>query len=94
MRLRIFFVFAVLATLLSLLSCIVTSRDINVEITCDQFNENHHTRNEFQLEIGDKIRVKMCSNPTTGFTWEYETSYENVLKNLKEMFLEMLVWKF
>jgi len=80
MKPRIILIFAMLVALLSSLSCIVTSRDINVEITCDQFNENHHARNEFQVEIGDKIRAKLCSNPTTGFKWEYEMSNENVIK--------------
>ena len=83
MKLRIAPIFLTLAVLLSLSSCIITSRDINVEITCDQFNENHdalhHMMNEFQVEINDKIRVKLCSNPTTGFQWEYEMSDENVL---------------
>ena len=79
MRLRIILALVMLAVSISPLSCI-TSRDINVDITCDQFNENHHTRNEFQVEIGDKIRVKLCSNPTTGFQWEYETTVKNVLK--------------
>ena len=80
MKSKIIITLLTLATSLSLLSCIVTSRDINVEITCDQFNENHHTRNEFKVEIGDKIRAKLCSNPTTGFKWEYEMSNANVLK--------------
>ena len=66
MRPRIILIFAMLVALLSSLSCI-TSREINVEITCDQFNENHHARNDFQVEIGDKIRAKLCSNPATGF---------------------------
>ena len=79
MRLKIILIFAMLIALLSSISCI-TARDINVEITCDQFNENHHARNEFQVEIGDKIRAKLCSNPTTGFKWEYEMSNDNVLK--------------
>ena len=79
MRPRIILIFAMLVALLSSLSCI-TSREINVEITCDQFNENHHTRNDFQVEIGDKIRAKLCSNPATGFKWEYHMSNENVLK--------------
>ena len=79
MILRNALIFLTLTALLSVSSCIITSRDINVEITCDQFNENHHTRNEFQVEIGDKIRVKLCSNPTTGFQWEYEMSGESVL---------------
>ena len=79
MKLGIILALVMLAVSLSPLACI-TSRDIDVEITCDQFNENHHARNEFQVEIGDKIRVKLCSNPTTGFQWEYETTVENVLK--------------
>ena len=79
MKLRILAIFAMIIILHSLSAC-VTSRDIHVEVSCDQFNENHHTRNELQVEIGDKIRVKLCSNPTTGFQWEYETSGENVLK--------------
>ena len=79
MKLRIMLIFAILTASLSVSSCI-TSRDINVEISCDQFNENHHMRNEFQVEIGDKIRAKLCSNPTTGFQWEYEMINENVLK--------------
>jgi len=36
--------------------------------------------NDFQAEIGDKIRARLCSNPTTGFKWEYEMSNRNVLK--------------
>ena len=79
MKPRIILVFAMLITLLSLSSCI-TSQDINIEINCDQFNENHHLQNDFKVEIGDKIRTKLCSNPTTGFKWEYETSSINVLK--------------
>ncbi len=104
MKLRIAPIFLTLVALLSLSSCIITSRDINVEITCDQFNENHHTRNEFQVEIGDKIRVKLCSNPTTGFLWEYEMSGENVLNEEDHDFEEpqgdvpgaagMEVWTF
>ena len=80
MKLRIILIFLMLATSLFLLSCIVTSRDINVDISCDEFRANNHVRNDFQVEIGDKIRAKLCSNPTTGFKWEYEMSNENVLK--------------
>ena len=69
-----------LAILFLLPSCLITSRDIDVDISCDQFSLNNHMRNDFQVEIGDKIRVKLCSNPTTGFQWEYAMSVENVLK--------------
>ena len=60
-----------LAVSLLLLSC-VTSQLVNVEISCDQFNENPNAMSEFTVNIGDKITVKLCSNPTTGYQWEYE----------------------
>ena len=80
MKLKLILLFTMLVVSLSLLSCIVTSRDINVDISCDEFRANNNVRNDFQAEIGDKIRAKLCSNPTTGFKWEYEMSNENVLK--------------
>ena len=80
MKPRILMIFMMLAILLLVPSCFVTSRDINVDISCDDFSANNHVRNDFQAEIGDKIRVKLCSNPTTGFQWEYEISNGSVLK--------------
>jgi predicted secreted protein len=64
-----------------MLSCIVTSRDTHVEISCDDFIENPtSTRNDFQIEIDDKIYVELCSNPTTGFQWLYEISDDTVVE--------------
>lgn len=80
MKLRSALISVMLAIFLLLPSCLVTSRDINVDISCEQFGMNNHIRNDFQAGIGDKIRVKLCSNQTTGFKWEYEISNENVLK--------------
>ena len=80
MKLRIFLIFTIFTTVLLLSSCIVTSHDFNVEISCDEFSESNHRSGEFEVEVGDKIRVELCSNPTTGFQWDYETTIENVLK--------------
>ena len=81
MKLRIFAIIALLVTLLLLMSCFVTSRDISVEISCDEFYENTGSMiNDFQMEVGDKIRVNLCSNPTAGFQWEYKISRDTVLK--------------
>jgi len=56
------------------------SRPIVVDISCDEFTENPHgLSDEFQVEICDKITVKLCSNPSTGSIWDYETTIENVL---------------
>ncbi len=80
MKLRIFLIFTIFTAVLLLSSCIVTSHDFKVEISCDKFGENSHYITEFEVEVGDKIRVGLCSNPTTGFQWDYETTIENVLK--------------
>jgi len=80
MKLRIFLIFGIFTTVLLLSSCIVTSHDFNVEIACAEFGESNHRSSEFEVEVGDKIRVELCSNPTTGFQWDYETTIENVLK--------------
>ena len=84
MKLRIFLIFTIFTTILLLSSCIVTSHDFNVEISCDDFSGNNHRSGEFEVEVGDKIRVELCSNPTTGFQWDYmvETTGGNVV--LKE----------
>ena len=80
MKRKIFLLCTVLITSLLLLSCIVTSHDFNVDISCDKFSQDHHRSGEFEVEVGDKIRLELCSNPTTGFTWDYEMTEENVLK--------------
>ena len=64
-----------------LASCIVTSKETHVEISCDKFRENPTgTRNEFTIGVGDKVFVELCSNPTTGFNWSYEMSGDAVVK--------------
>ena len=80
MKFSIFLILAMFSAVLLLSSCIVNSHDYNVELSCDEFTENHHGRNEFEAEVGDKIRVALCSNPTTGFQWDYKTTIENVVK--------------
>lgn len=71
------------------LSCIVTSKDIHVEIGCGDFEENPTgTRNDFEMEVGDKLYVKLCSNPSTGFEWKYEMSGDQAVKEEDHDFQE------
>jgi len=51
-----------------------------VEISCDEFLESNHRSAEFEVEVGERILVELCSNPTTGFQWDYEMTIENVLR--------------
>ena len=61
-------------------SCIVTSHDYNVDISYDEFVNSSNRSDEFEVEVGDKIRVALSSNPTTGFQWDYVITVENVVK--------------
>jgi predicted secreted protein len=80
MRLKWTLMFAMVAILFLMSSCI-TSKLMTVEISCDEFRANPHTiSNDFEVEVGDKITVKLCSNPTTGFNWDYEIVGKAVLK--------------
>ncbi len=81
MKMKVIAIITLLLVSLSLSSCIITSQLINVDISCEEFQENPSSIiNDFQIEIGDKITVKLCSNPTTGFQWNYEMSGDNALK--------------
>jgi predicted secreted protein len=81
MKLKSILIFMILVASLSVLSCIITSRLINVDVSCNDFTENPHSiRDEFQAEVGDKIALKLCSNPAAGFQWKYEMLGDIVLK--------------
>ena len=83
MKLRIMLTLALLAASLAMLSCAIASSAIGVEVSCEDFQEsspNSFLRNEFQVSIGDTITIELCSNPTTGFKWEYETIGKIVLE--------------
>ena len=64
-----------------MMSCIITSRDIHVAISCDDFMKNPtSTLNDFEIEVGDKVYIELCSNPTTGFEWSYEMTGDAAVK--------------
>ncbi|HEY41892.1 MAG TPA: protease inhibitor I42 family protein [Dehalococcoidia bacterium] len=79
MRLRFFSIALIIIAALLLTSC-VTSHDYKEEISCDDFDSNHNQSGDFEVEVGDKIRIELCSNITTGFRWTYEIDNESVLK--------------
>jgi predicted secreted protein len=80
MLFRFFLLFIMFVTILSMSSCIVTSHDYNFELSCEQFAENSHQSSDLVLEVGDKIRLELCSNQTAGFQWDYEITAENIVK--------------
>ena len=80
MKLKIFAVFALSMLLLLLTACIVTSRDYNMALSCEDFAESSRYHTNFKLEVGDKIRLELCTNTSTGLRWEYQMTPESILQ--------------
>ncbi|HEY86632.1 MAG TPA: protease inhibitor I42 family protein [Dehalococcoidia bacterium] len=70
MKLKIIITSILIPTLILLGGCAIASSAAKVEISCDQFQDSHHSRNEIELGVGDTVTIDLCSNPTTGFQWE------------------------
>lgn len=81
MKFRIFLIFTIIVAILLLLSCVEmpSSRNFDVEVSCDEFAESNHLSGELGIYMFDKITVKLCSNQTAGFQWAYEMTVESVL---------------
>ena len=81
MKRRIAILLVICFLVMPMMSCIITSRDIHVEISCDDFMKNPTSiRNDFDIEVGDKVYIELCSNPTTGFEWSYEMTGDVAVK--------------
>jgi inhibitor of cysteine peptidase len=70
MKLKIIITSILIPTFILLGGCAIASSAAKVEISCDQFQDSHHSRNEIELGVGDTVTIDLCSNPTTGFQWE------------------------
>lgn len=78
MKLRILSVF-MLGICLVLISSCTTSHDYDLAVTCDDFEYNPNNESEFTLEVGDKIRIELCANPSTGYEWDYEMTEGDIV---------------
>ncbi len=88
MKRRTILVLSVLLSTIFFLSC-VTSHDIHVEISRDDFMKNPTSmQNDFKIEVGDKVYVELFSNPTTGFEWSYAMSGDMAVKEEDHDFQE------
>lgn len=38
--------------------------------SCDQFGAQKHITATTEVAVGDQVKVTLCSNPTTGFSWQ------------------------
>ena len=89
MKSRILIVTALIVFVMSFTSCTGSAIMINVDVSCDQFEQRSpDLENEFDIKIGDKIKAKLCANPTTGFSWDYVLPDESVMKFESHEYME------
>lgn len=70
MKLKMLIVCTMLLAVTLLSSCLSSSIVINIDIDCAEFEaKSNNIGNEFEIEVNDKIRAKLCADPSTGFTW-------------------------
>ena len=76
MKIKLVLVCILLALSLGLLAC--ASKQVSLEISCDEFIEDQHFTWEVQgISAGDSVVVTLCSNPTTGFQWTESARISN-----------------
>ena len=89
MKRKIIALATLLILTLPLFSCIVNSELIEVSVSCEDFAANpRSTINDFEIGVGDKITVKLCSNATTGFSWDYIMTGDEAVKEENHDFEE------
>ncbi len=90
-KLKSILIVTLLISSLLLLGCTRASGEVyseyNLKISCAKFEAYHDLTSEIQVTVGDIITVELCSNPTTGFQWEYETTGRTVLQETAHDFV-------
>ena len=86
-KLTLVLIIAAMAT--SLFACAPASKQVPVEVSCDDFYKNNHISKEVQVASGDSFVVTLCSNPTTGFQWSEtaQISDQTVLQQIDHEYM-------
>jgi inhibitor of cysteine peptidase len=58
-----------IAVSMFLVACAAPSQKAWVEVSCDEFYDNHHINTMLEVQVGETFEVTLCSNPSTGFQW-------------------------
>jgi predicted secreted protein len=47
-----------------------SARTADLGANCDQFGAQKRVTQAAEMAVGDQVKVTLCSNPTTGFSWQ------------------------
>ena len=70
MKSKLILMCVMVAISLCLLACLPASKQVSVEVSCDDFMKRQHISKEVEVAVDGSLTVTLCSNPTTGFQWE------------------------
>jgi len=92
MKINPILVLTAIAVSMLLVACAAPAQPASkawVEVSCDEFNSNHHINQMLEAQAGETFEVKLCSNPTTGFQWSEtpENSDQTVLQQIAHEFI-------
>lgn len=61
-----------------------TTEPASIEVSCDDFISTKHISQKIKVNVGDSLKVVLCSNPSTGFQWSEtaEISDQNILEQV------------
>ncbi len=73
------FVFALaMAAIMIITGCTnVASKEYSISISCDDFGRQNNISRDISVGNGDKILINLCSNRTTGFSWNEKAQISN-----------------
>ena len=88
MKSRLMLMCILVAVSLCLFACSTATKQVSVEVSCDDFYKQQHIGKEVNVAAGDSFTVTLCSNPTTGFQWESaRISDQTVLEQVDHKFM-------
>ena len=47
-----------------------SAKSAEMGASCDQFGAQKSITQTTEMSVGDQVKVALCSNPTTGFSWQ------------------------
>ena len=92
MKSKLILTCAVVAVSTFLIACAAPAQPSSrawVEVSCDEFYNNHHLTGTVEVQAGETFTVTLCSNPTTGFLWSEtaQISDQTVLEQVDHKFV-------
>ena len=69
MKSKLIIICAMVAVSLGLFACYPATKQVSIEVSCDDFTKIQNITKDVEVAVGDSFKIALCSNRTTGFQW-------------------------